>query len=304
MKRASFANRRSFGLTARISILQRCILSFLGCLILIGAAPNTPPDDLIRQGNKAIEKDEYEAALQLYLDAEERGTDPGLIAFNKAAAYWHLGEFRMAENHYRMALDDQAAPTERRVKAFYNLGNCLVKQAKEGDYGLLREAIRYYEYCLDLATDEEILKKAKHNLELAKLLWNQARASSANPPTPNSNEPSDTPRQPKPKNKPDSKKENDTLKNDDGKDPKKETDPKKVVKGNEKVEPTNDPNKTDTPQPGPGRVPVIPDNDKLSDLDATDVKNALDAAEYRLNEIRKRLRGYAATPEKPSGKDW
>jgi tetratricopeptide (TPR) repeat protein len=286
-----------------LRFLGQSAVAFLAA-ILIGAAPNTPPDDLIRQGNKAVEKDDYEAALQLYQDAEERGTDPGLIAFNKATAYWHVGDFRKAENHYRMALDDAAAPIERRVRAFYNLGNSLVKQAEERDHRLLREAIRYYEYCLDLATEPDLRDKAKHNLELAKLLWNKARANSANPPTPNSDEPPDTPRQPKPKEKPKLDKVNDPLKNDDGKDPKKEIDPKKVEKG-EAIEPKADPHKTNSPpQAGPGRVPVIPDNDKLEPLDANDTLAALNAAEKRLNKIRERLRERAAIPERPSGKDW
>jgi tetratricopeptide (TPR) repeat protein len=273
--------------------------------LLISAAPNTPPDDLIRQGNKAVDKDDYEAALQLYQDAEERGTDPGLIAFNKATSYWRLGDFRKAENHYRMALDDAAAPAERRVRAFYNLANCLVKQAEERDYRLLREAIRYYEYCLDIATEQDLRDKAKHNLELAKLLWNKARASSASPPTPNSDEPPDAPRQPKPKERPKLDKESDPLTHDDGKDIKKVIDPNKLNKGSDAIEPKTDPNKTDSPpQAGPGRVPVIPDNDELKPLEAKDTQAALEAVERRLNRIRERLRERAAIPERPSDKDW
>src|SRR5687768_2750125 len=114
--------------------------------LLVSAAPNAKPDDLIREGNRAIEKEQFEAALQLFLDAEERGTDPGLIAFNKATAYWHIGDYRKAENHYRMALDDAAAAPERRTRAFFNLGNCLVKQSEDRDIRLLRDAIRYYEF--------------------------------------------------------------------------------------------------------------------------------------------------------------
>ena len=274
--------------------------------LAISAAPNAKPDDLIREGNQAVEKEQFEAALQLFQDAEERGTDPGLIAFNKATAFWHVGDFRKAENHYRMALDDAAAPAERRVRAFFNLGNCLVKQSDDRDIRLLREAIRYYEYCLDLAADAGLRKDAKHNLELAKLLWNKARARSSNPPSPNSDEPPDTPRQPETRKRPELEKKKEPGMNEDGKEPKKETDHKtKIDKGTEVTDPKNDPQKSDAPpQPGPGRVPVVPDKDKLDEWEKADAIAALKEAEVRLNLIRQRLRAFAAIPEKPSGKDW
>ncbi len=282
----------------------RASIILLLCVLLISAAPNAKPDDLIREGNQAVEKGEYEAALRLLQDAEERGTDPGLIAFNKATAYWHRGNYRDAENHYRMALDDTAAPVDRRSKGFFNLANCLVKQAGNSDLRLLREAIRYYEYCLDLATEDGLRKDAKHNLELAKLLWNKARAGSANPPTPNSDEPPDTPKQPESKPKKDRDKSVEPG-NKDGKESKKEIDKTKVEKGSDVPEPKSDPHKTDAPpKPGPGRVPVIPDTDKLVPQSAEDTQAALREAETRLNEIRKQLRKFAAIPENPSGKDW
>jgi tetratricopeptide (TPR) repeat protein len=289
----------------RLRIAGPAILALLAA-VLISAAPNTPPDDLIRQGNKFVEKVEYEEALKLYQEAEERGPDPGLIAFNKAAAYWRIGEPRIAENHYRMALDDAAAPIERRTRAFYDLGNCLLVQGKNTDYRLLREAIRCYEICLELATEVELRKMATHNLKLAKLRWSEARKSSSNPPTPNENEPPDTPRQPDQKKKSNKDKKNDPTLNNDGKDPTKKVDPKTVKeKGPDMVEPKADPNNTnEQPRPGRGSVPVIPDKDDLKSLDPKDAHAALNEVELRLIQIRKRLRGYATIPERPSGKDW
>lgn len=274
-------------------------------IVLISASPNAKPDDLIREGDQAIEKAEYEKALELYQEAEERGTDPGLIAFNKAAAYWHLNDFRKAELHYRMTLNDAAASTERRARSFFNLGNCLVKQAGERDIALLREAIRYYEYCLDLAADGELRALARHNLEVAKLLWIDARSQIANPPAPNADEPPDTPRQPEAKKKSEPEKKKEPGKTDVGKNIKKELDSKaKIDKGTESSDPKQDPNRSDSPQAGPGRVPVIPDKDELERRSESDTLAALMETEIRLKIIRQRLRAFATIPEKPSGKDW
>jgi hypothetical protein len=44
------------------------------------------PDDLVRQGNAAYARGRFADALDLYTRAEERTTDPGLIAFIKDAA--------------------------------------------------------------------------------------------------------------------------------------------------------------------------------------------------------------------------
>lgn len=269
--------------------------------LLVSAAPNSSPDDLIREGNDVFEKSEYEAALKLYQDAQERGTDPGLIAFNAATVYWHKREYRQAENHYRMALDDAAAPKERRSRSFFNLGNCLVKQADPRDHRLLREAIQYYEYCIDQTEDADLRKNARHNLEIAKILWNKARRTSPNPPSPNSNEPPETPRHNEPK-KPDLDKEKKPGNNDDGKDHKKNDQKKKIDQGTEKTE-NIDPDKKEQPTPGPGRVPVIPDTDKLERQTAEDTRAALRAAELRLKSIRERLRQQAATSENSGGKN-
>src|SRR3954471_8216204 len=149
-------------------------IGIAAALALVSASPAPTPDDFIRDGNTAAEQGRWENALAFYDRAEERGTDPGMIAFNKATAYYRLNDYRRAESHFRMALDDAAIPAERRAKALYNLGDCLVKQAGEKDLRLLRDAIRCYELCLDAAADEGLRRDAEYNLELAKLLWNKA----------------------------------------------------------------------------------------------------------------------------------
>ena len=55
-------------------------------LVAAGPAP-APPDDLVRQGNGAVARQKFADALKLYERAEERATDPGLVAFKIGRAH-------------------------------------------------------------------------------------------------------------------------------------------------------------------------------------------------------------------------
>ena len=123
-------------------------LLLLGTLILASAAPAGPPLDLVRAGNAAFQAEDYELALDYYTRAEELITDPGLVALNKAAAYYRLGQFHQAEIHYARGLED--ADGERRPRLYYDLGNALLRQAetRKNDVKLFDRAIRAYQECL------------------------------------------------------------------------------------------------------------------------------------------------------------
>ena len=281
---------------------SRRILILAWAFLAISAAPPAAPDDSIHQGNQAVERGEFENALLLYQQAEERGVDPGLIAFNEATAYYHLKDFRKAENHYRMALNDAAISMERRAKSLYNLGNCLVKEAGESEIKVLRDAIRCYELCLEVGSEQGLCRDAAHNLELAKLLWNKARQKTSNPPAPNTDDPPDPKREPEKKKENEPKKKGGDTTGDStqkNKEPKIENDPngKKNIK--------EDPSKVgEVPKVGPSRAPVIRDTDELEPLAPEDARRALKEAEERLKKERQRIRMNAAIPEKPSGRDW
>jgi tetratricopeptide (TPR) repeat protein len=270
-------------------------------LLAVSAAPTAPPDDSIRRGNTAFEAGEYNDALQFYRQAEERGTDPGLIAFNAATAYYQLNDFRRAEGHYRMALDDRAIPSERRARALYNLGNCLVKGAGEENLRALRDAVRCYELCLDAGPDEGLRTDAAYNLEVAKLLWNRARSKAADPPPPNADDPPDAPP------KPPEPKKSEPPKTDDGPGKKEEAGKKELAptKGEKdgKAEAKAEMKKADGPPRDLG-PPVPPDTSEVEKQSPEDTVKALRVIEKRLHDERQRLRREAATPEAPSGRDW
>jgi tetratricopeptide (TPR) repeat protein len=277
-------------------------LAALLALALLSAAPLPSPDELIRQGNAAVERGEFGDALLSYQQAEERGSDPGLIAFNKANAYYQLSDYRRAENHFRMALDDAAISPERRPRALYNLGNCLVQQAGEKDLRMLRDAIRCYELCLEAVADTGLRSDAVHNLELAKLLWNKARAKSAKPPDPNSDEPPDTPpKTPEPKKKDtEPKNVSDPGKDKGGKEMKADFDPKAKIDPSGKADAKGTKGNA-PPDHGP---PVPPDTSEVQKQSPDDTVKALKNIEDRLHDERVRLRREAAIPENSSGMDW
>jgi tetratricopeptide (TPR) repeat protein len=118
----------------------------LAAVLLLG------PEGDVRRGNAAYVEGDFEAALDHYAAAARTTTDPGRVAFNRAAALYQLGRHAEAADHYRQALEDAAGP--RRVRALYGLANALAHQGhrRPGRDGLalLREAIRSYQACLAL----------------------------------------------------------------------------------------------------------------------------------------------------------
>src|ERR1700687_3126837 len=255
-------------------------------LVLIGAAPTANVEDLLRQGNQAFARKDYAAAVALYIRAEPHAIDPGHVAFNKAAALYEQGEFRQAERAYRCALEGAVEP--RLSQARYGLGTCLVRQGRELGPNALREAVILYEQCLrqedidpDLATD------ARHNLELAKLLWMDAQARAAD----HSEEGPDEDTRPKPPDPPGKKPETGETDPVTGRpDPRGKHVPVQPD-GGTKPTPTNDP-----PGPGKGTLRPIPDDAELSPLSAEDAAAHLEQAAAKIGRERHTHRKQSVKP--------
>lgn len=148
----------------------RAMLLGLSVLLVMGAGPK----DWVRRGNAAFERGDYLEALEWYERAEGRILDPGLAAFNKAAALYQLGDYGRAAEQYACALEDAAGP--RLANGLYGLANAQVQQAS-GLAGpqaveLLQEAIRNYQACLNLedhpdGPPRETFANARANLQIA-----------------------------------------------------------------------------------------------------------------------------------------
>jgi Ca-activated chloride channel family protein len=148
----------------------------LAAIVTISAADPPALEALIGQADQAFAQGDFEAAISLYEKTEGLTEDPGRIAFNKAAAYYRLERYREAIECYRRTLEDDQAPPERRARACFDLGNAIVKQA-DGSAEQLAEAVAAYRAALHLAEGKASWRAdARHNLELAQLLLNKARA--------------------------------------------------------------------------------------------------------------------------------
>jgi Ca-activated chloride channel family protein len=253
-------------------------------------APRSPADNLVRQGNAAFANKDYALALKYYEQAEERIADPGLVAFNKAAALYWLERYREAELHYFRCLDDQKALPLRKARGFYDLGNCLVKQALPDDAAMLERAMTCYRDCLALAAgNTELTADARHNLELASLLWLRARAAAKRSP--------DNP------DRPDEQKANAENPNAQENGLNKGRLGEPGEKGNEKVgaEPGDLDGKKK--QASAGKLLNLPDQDQLVRLPPEDAIAFLEQAARR---IRLERRDYRRTAVPPSDKvrDW
>lgn len=97
------------------------------------------------QGKLAMEKGDYEAAIQKFKDPYRAGV-----------AYYRAGQFAEAEKMFR-----ESSRKEVSLNSEYNLGNCLVQQKK------FKEALEVYESVLAKEPDH---LKAKENLELVQNL--------------------------------------------------------------------------------------------------------------------------------------
>lgn len=181
--------------------------------LLLAAAPapnaDATPDDLIRRANAAFEAAEAAAAQgredaaeqiaeadALYASAEELTTDPGLVAFNRAAVLARGKKFSEAAALYLRVLRDGECPPARAAAANYNRGTCLLQAG--GSSRVYREAIRHLGLAHDSAAADAPLKaRARDNLELAKALWKKAydeeKKAGQKPENPNDTPPPDDP---------------------------------------------------------------------------------------------------------------
>jgi tetratricopeptide (TPR) repeat protein len=245
---------------------------------VVGIGTLKEPDDLVRAGNVAFNRDGFEGALELYTRAEERTLDPGLVAFDKANALYRLGRFREAESHYRRSRED--AVGVRLARLLYNLANSLLQQSAARDASRLKEAIRLYEECLaQQQAEPAVLVDARFNLELAKLLLLQARAGRTE------------------RSRGDNPENEDRPSNPEAIDERGDLDSAAAsLRGRPEAQERARAPQAQTeeaPPPGKGNLLPIPDSERLHVLSPEDAANYLDQAATRIlreqREHRKRM---------------
>ncbi len=267
----------------------------------------TPPgtestDDLIRQANAAFLHGDLDTADPLYATAEERTGDPGLVAFNRAAVLFQRGEFWAAEVHYARTLDDRACPPERAARAWYNRGTCLLRRG--GEAGVYRSAATCLERCLDLnPTDESLKADARHNLEIAKILWSEANRKATKPETPNSQSPEDQPDPPQPPPGADSQEPNGNDPGDGTTGPNGSRPARQQSRAPAGA--PGSPKETATPSAGNNTgLQVLPDSDKPKPMSPEQSREDLRRAEERFRRERQMRARDLYGPERPGLSDW
>jgi hypothetical protein len=277
-------------------------IPFASFVLFIAAAPHAEatPEELIRQANAAFLRGDIEDADRLYTVAEEKTTDPGLVAFNRAAVLFQKEEFREAELHYARVLGDAACPADRAARAWYNRGTCLLRRG--GSTAVYRSAIACLERCLEsTAADEPLKADTRHNLELAKIRWNESRKSASKPDTPNENPPpEDSQNNPPPKSAGNDQQPGmpETGEGNNG-----GTNLKPVTQQN--MTPTNGAKTNPTPTPGnaPNLQP-LQDSSTPQPLSPEDTREYLRRTAERLKKDRQNIRNTLYGPERPVQNDW
>ena len=268
------------------------VLCFLA-IVLLAASPSFEAEDLLDRGNTAFARGDYEKALGYYHQAEGRIADPGLLAFNEAAALYKLGRYREAETHYWLTRQD--ATGDRLARVLYDLGNAVFQQAGSKDAPLLQRAVGFYEECLSHTdADAELLVNAGFNLQLARERLKRAKAAKENP--------SD---EPKPGRKPGEESTPDSQPPAIGAEAGLETDAgsgQRAAEGSEKENRTGSQNSKR--QGGVGNLPPVPDTDQLVSLTSMDTDAYLKKAAERILSEHRAHYGKSASRPSQNLKDW
>ena len=270
---------------------------FIFALLSLAPGPVADPLRYVREGNTAYQRGELTTAAKLYTVAADSTDDPGLIAFNLAAVLAAEGEWRMAEQEYLRCLADRECPGERRNFAEYNRGVCLLKRG--GKATIFRVAINCFESVLDSNPgDPAFLADVRYNLELAKLLWQQARLREAKPPAANDLPPEeerqlDPPRLPPPE-----------LNDPNGSEGGPNRSTANMTPATNGTNAAGTPNATDQKTAGAGTLAPLPDQDQLVKRSPEDTRTYLVKAQARLDAERRANAEMLAGPERKGVRDW
>jgi tetratricopeptide (TPR) repeat protein len=265
--------------------------------VLVSAASAGSAQKWVRRGNEAFDRGDYTAAVDWYTKAEETVTDPGMVAFNKGAALYRLGRFREAELHYSRCRED--ASGERLARLLYDLANSIIQQAQDREVPRLEQAIGLYEECLYLeSAPADLLENARFNLQLARMLLVRAKAAKDQSPSDRSG----------------SMRSNHSTKEKshanrrmaaDGQPGSPDSRGQIKAPADSSGDPARSPQETSqSPPPGVGNLPVLPDQDDLVSLSPEDTAAYLDEVAARVLRQKQEHKRRATDTAPRAELDW
>jgi hypothetical protein len=286
----------------------RCSGLLLLAVLLVAAKfhpSGSSAAEFIRQGEAALEREDWPAAVAAFEKAEARTTDPGRVAFHLARARHQLvltgeggpGLLRQAESNYRCCLEPN---DPHRAKALLGLGQCLVlRGSSQGslDPVVLREALSVYDRCVNSSQlPPDLVRLARQNRERVRLLLSQA----ASPTTDQDNNPSgedrNNPPAPLDRNSETGGEKGSEMGARPTPDPDRRTTPSETGA---------DPTRTDkAPGPGKGNLPPVPDSPNPAHLSPQDAAAHLERAARQVLEERQAYRRSRGQAPPGNGRNW
>jgi tetratricopeptide (TPR) repeat protein len=248
-------------------------LLFLVALFLCSADEVT---DWLRLGTQFHARGDYATALKWYDKAAFATTDPGLVAYQQAAAHVALHEDEQAATAYQRCLED--ALGARRVLALYGQGNALAQSGNKRKgrtaVTILKQAVECYEQSLhgfqQLPAEERRQcpgheENLSHNLAIVRsVLEIKEKEAESEPPEETFPDKKDPPQDfpdPSPGDKKGSGKD---PQNSDGENPRH----------------------TNTLSPGKGQLPMLKDDKGAAPLTAEQAQEYLQQTMERLQQQR------------------
>lgn len=165
--------------------MRPLLFVFVAAAVLAPSLSAESVRSLVRKGNEAFGKGNYQEALAMYEAAAKQEPESAAIWFNKGDALYRQGRFREAAEAYERAaiLSDDA---RMQARSKFNQGNAGFRQglqeaaADPGQaLGALEQSIRHWR---DALRSDPGLDDARHNIEVARLFIKRLRKQMQNQP--------------------------------------------------------------------------------------------------------------------------
>jgi tetratricopeptide (TPR) repeat protein len=156
-------------------IARGMFIAAAGLAFIAAGAPHSraeSPRSLVKDGNRRLERGEYERALEYYDRASVDEPESAVLSLNMGNAHFLMEEYGAARTYFEEAAlrsDDLILE----AMAWYNIGNTAFRQAQRQEDSDLQKALEHYQegvsfYQTALEKDPE-LGDAAYNLEITRL---------------------------------------------------------------------------------------------------------------------------------------